>query len=391
MSSKVIFFHQGAELYGSDKILAIIASEVSKKNTVKVILDSCGPLIDVLNHMGVSDVEVCNLAVLRKSKLHSFSSFFKFAFEFLFAVNKVRCLIKKFKPDYIYVNTLAVISPLISSLFIRAKVIHHIHEIQFKPKFIFIPLYTISALLSDIVICVSSAVKSCYLNNSLANADVVKVVYNGIPIVSCMESDIEGLKAELKAVYDDSDATLIAYVARIHSWKGQLEFLDVMNILVHKYNLNVNVAFFGDVFPGYEYIKRQIDNKVKELKLDNHIHFFGFRSDASSLFSLSALSVMGSIEPDPLPTVVLESLQQGTPVIAYGHGGCLEMISDNIDGFLVKPCDAEEMAKKIKSYCDLPQSAKLKFKKAALDKFNNNFSSESFLKNLSCATGIVMH
>lgn len=388
MNNKIVFFHQGAELYGSDKILAIIASEISKNNYVKVVLDSGGPLINVLNDLGVDDVEIFDLAVLRKARLSSVSSFFRFAFDFFRSVNKIRALIKNFKPDYVYVNTLAVISPLISSLFINTKVIHHIHEIQFKPKFVFVPLYTISALLSDIVICVSSAVKECYLKNSLVKSNAINVVYNGIPPVSYMNNDIENLKLELKAAFEGNDAMLIAYVARIHTWKGQFEFLDVIDILVNKYKLNVRVAFFGDIYPGYEYIKKQIDDKVKKLKINNSVYFFGFRRDASLLFSLSELSVMGSIEPDPLPTVVLESLQQGTPVVAYGHGGCLEMISDNTDGFLVRPCDTDEMAKKIKLYYNLSQSEKLKFRQAALNKFSNNYSSISFLNNLNRATGI---
>lgn len=75
MMKKVLMFHQGADLYGSDKIFLLVASEIAKSNSVRVILDSSGPLVKKLLDSGVDDVIIRDLAVLRRKRFQGvFSS-----------------------------------------------------------------------------------------------------------------------------------------------------------------------------------------------------------------------------------------------------------------------------------------------------------------------------
>ena len=45
--------------------------------------------------------------------------------------------------------------------------------------------------------------------------------------------------------------------------------------------------------------------------------------------------IVPSIKPDSLPTVVLEAMRAGKPVIATRQGGCLEMIEENSTGYFI--------------------------------------------------------
>lgn len=379
--NKVICFHQGAELYGSDKIFLLVVSELAKGNVVKVVLDSYGPLVELLKDAGVSDIEVLDLAVLRRSKIFGLRSGLLYLRSFVRAVFNIRRVIKRFEANIVYVNTLAVVAPLISMLPSNVKVIHHIHEIQHRPRIAMRLLYTISVLCSSTVLCVSKAVKRCVSEKSWIRLRDAKVLYNGIPMSFVSESEKSLLRSELALRFPDFKLPLVAYVARIHFWKGQLQFVETIRILRDEFGLSVNVAMFGDVYPGYEYLIDEIRSKIEEYNLSNNIQLFGFREDSSVLFSISEFSVMGSTEPDPLPTIVLESMQQGTPVVAYGHGGSCEMLENGKTGILVTPICARQMALRIS---ELMRVHDIKVMgRNAKESFDEKFSHRSFIDRVS--------
>ena len=323
-----------------------------------------------------------DLAVLRRDKISVKKSFSYFVNSFS-AIMKIRRLIKNIKPQYIYVNTLAVITPLFASIFIKnSKVIHHLHEIQTQPKYLFRLLYSISGSLSDKVLCVSESVVKCYKDMTYIGGHKSSLLYNGLPELEPLDPKInENLANEISTTFGKTPDFLLAYVARLHTWKGQSLFLDVVQKLKNEHQLDVKVAFFGDCFTGYEYLLPELQNKARRLGIENNVHFFGFRKDAQALFELSNISIMGSIDPDPLPTIVLESFQCKTPVFAYAHGGSTEMVVDNETGHLIAPLETDEMAKKIAEYYQRDYELEQMGLNAFI-RYKDKFSIEAFEKNL---------
>jgi glycosyltransferase involved in cell wall biosynthesis len=55
-------------------------------------------------------------------------------------------------------------------------------------------------------------------------------------------------------------------------------------------------------------------------------------------------AVLPSIWPDPCPTVVLEAMASGSPVVATSVGGIIDMIVNGESGLLVPPGDERELA-----------------------------------------------
>jgi glycosyltransferase involved in cell wall biosynthesis len=382
---KIMLFHQGAELYGSDKIFEIVTEHVSKGNEIFVIVDSNGPLIDVLKNSGAKNIKITELAVLRKIHLSSFKNIFAFIFKFFKTTYSIKKEINRFKPDIVYVNTLAVISPLLASAFNTCLKIHHLHEIQQSPYWVFRILYSISGLLSNKVLCVSKSVIDCYQSMSIFGKDKAILVHNGL---SDLNLNIDPqFQDEVQCNYKTRDLPIVAYVARVHSWKGQLEFLDAIYELIHIQKVKANFAFFGDVFPGYENLKVEIENKIKKLEIGDYVHFFGFRTDTDQLFCISEFSIMGSTAPDPLPTIVLESMRSSTPVIAYSHGGSIEMIEHNLTGLLVPPKNSKEMTLALK-YLLLNRSKTKKMGDNAKVKFLHDFSIGTFQKKIAVEMGL---
>jgi glycosyltransferase involved in cell wall biosynthesis len=56
-------------------------------------------------------------------------------------------------------------------------------------------------------------------------------------------------------------------------------------------------------------------------------------------FANSAFAVLPSIWPDPCPTVVLEAMATGRPVVTTPMGGIADMVDDQVEGLVVQPSD----------------------------------------------------
>lgn len=78
---------------------------------------------------------------------------------------------------------------------------------------------------------------------------------------------------------------------------------------------------------------------------ENYYIDSGYRRDVEVVHSIFDIFVLPSTNPDPLPTVVLEAMASGKPVVGYKHGGICEMVKDGYNGLLAdvnKPIDLAE-------------------------------------------------
>ena len=71
---------------------------------------------------------------------------------------------------------------------------------------------------------------------------------------------------------------------------------------------------------------------IKKNKLSTRVIYTGFEAQMDKFYSAIDILVLPSLQPDPLPTVVLEAMQYGIPVISTPQGGALEMITENETG-----------------------------------------------------------
>jgi glycosyltransferase involved in cell wall biosynthesis len=63
-------------------------------------------------------------------------------------------------------------------------------------------------------------------------------------------------------------------------------------------------------------------------------------ADVMALMRSSRFVVVPSVWPDPCPTVVLEAMAVGRPVVATSTGGIVDMVQPGVTGLLVAPGDA---------------------------------------------------
>lgn len=76
------------------------------------------------------------------------------------------------------------------------------------------------------------------------------------------------------------------------------------------------------------------------------------------LFASALAVLVPSVWSDPCPTVVLEAMAAGRPVIAAATGGIVDMVLDGLTGVLVPPGDVTALARAMEFVIGHPQTAR---------------------------------
>jgi glycosyltransferase involved in cell wall biosynthesis len=78
--------------------------------------------------------------------------------------------------------------------------------------------------------------------------------------------------------------------------------------------------------------------------LAGRVVFTGERADVADLMAAMDVVVHTSVRGEPFGRVIIEAMSVERPVVATRAGGVPEFVSDGVDGLLVAPGDAGELA-----------------------------------------------
>jgi glycosyltransferase involved in cell wall biosynthesis len=81
----------------------------------------------------------------------------------------------------------------------------------------------------------------------------------------------------------------------------------------------------------------------EKTRLDGAVRFLGFQSHVESLYSAADAFVLSS-RKEGLPLVLLEAMSAGLPIVATEVGAVPDVIRHNVDGLLVPPASAGQLA-----------------------------------------------
>jgi glycosyltransferase involved in cell wall biosynthesis len=83
---------------------------------------------------------------------------------------------------------------------------------------------------------------------------------------------------------------------------------------------------------------------VRELGLEDDVHFLGVREGMAELLGRADLYLLPS-EHESFGLSALEAMSCGVPVIATSVGGTSEVVEQGVSGYLVDPHDVETMGR----------------------------------------------
>ncbi|NBY24192.1 MAG: glycosyltransferase family 1 protein [Chitinophagaceae bacterium] len=328
---KTIYLHGSPDLYGSGKVLLEILRIPDNAKNAIVVLPHEGPLCKPIKDLNIP-LHIVNMGVLRRKYFTPWGIAGRL-FLWINAIWEIKKIMQKNDVQLIYVNSLNIIIGPWLKLTTKKTLVWHLHEIIEDPKILFWFLHRLLNK-ADRLIAVSKAVKTHWNKRSLTTP--FHILYNGFYDTRNKNPLPRLTSAETNK---PNNKLIIGMVARIQPLKGHSYLLQILEQLVSnpafKSPETLQLIIAGDPYPGHEHLLIKLKNEIKKRQLDSYVQYIGFKEDITELMENIDVLIVPSIKPDSLPTVVLEAMRAGKPVIATRQGGCLEMIEENSTGYFI--------------------------------------------------------
>lgn len=209
-----------------------------------------------------------------------------------------------------------------------------------------------------------------FLNNKIIKDHYDLIPGSGVNLERFTEKD-----------YPNDDVIKFSFISRVMKEKGIDQYLDMASHIKKNYpNTEFNI---------YGFCEQSYEEKLNRLQKENLVKFHGMIKDIAGALESSHCLVHPSYYPEGLSNVLLEASATGRPIITTNRPGCREVIDDNINGFLVKQKDTNDLIEKVERFINLTHTEKIKLGHNARLKVEKEFDRqivvEQYLKDIKRA------
>ncbi len=252
--------------------------------------------------------------------------------------------------------------------------IHSDYRLDFNDniykKIVFTPLNALALRKFDYYIAISDEFKDMLVERGFSK-DKIFVVYNGIDL----EEEVKYVsKEEFLKRYniDAQDKIIVGIIARLDLVKDHETFIKGAKRVLEK---RKDVVF---LIAGTGKDEARIKNMVKELDIEEYVHFLGYVEDQYSFFNAIDINVLTSLS-ESFPYAILEGAKLKKPVISTDVGGISHLIEDGYNGWLIRVRDYEALGDRLLYFME--NREKIDFMgKNLYKRVEENFSSKSMAK-----------
>jgi glycosyltransferase involved in cell wall biosynthesis len=178
------------------------------------------------------------------------------------------------------------------------------------------------------------------LADALAANDVSadSVVHNGLPLDDSALVGADGARA--RARHGWAEEPLLTTGGRLHFFKGQRLAVEAFAAVAASHP-TARLVVLGD----RGWFRDSLAEQARDLGVAERVSFPGFLERPAYYDCLAASDAFLNLSMylDPFPTVNLEAMALGAPVIGTCFGGTPEAVVDGETGFVVNPYDLEQV------------------------------------------------
>jgi glycosyltransferase involved in cell wall biosynthesis len=314
--SRILQFSRTMELGGAEKVVMQLC-ELMQSNCEKIVVCSCGgSYAKQLESMGISHYTVDDIA--EKNPLTMFRIFLK-----------LKRVVKEEKIDIIHTHhrIAAFYARLLTLFHPKIRLLYTAHNV-FNDKV----LLTRFALRKTGIIAVSNAVKENLCKFYRIPEKTVTVIYNAVNVHAEPISPVPEIER-----YRSEGYFLVGNVARLSKQKGIPFFLEAIPKILSK-NRKVMFYLIGD---GED--RSFLEKQIRENHLEDSVIMLGYRSDVINVMKQLDVIVLSSLW-EGFPLTPIEAFSVGKTVVATNAGGTPEIVHNRINGLLISPRSASEIA-----------------------------------------------
>jgi glycosyltransferase involved in cell wall biosynthesis len=192
-----------------------------------------------------------------------------------------------------------------------------------------------------VIVTVSDYAKKFLRERFPERADRIRRIYNGLNLAEFERADFS------------STPPLILAVGRLIAKKGFADLVRTCGLILER------AKSFRCEITGEGPLENELRGQIQRLDLQNFVALSGAKPQREVRQRLAAANIFvlpSVVDPeggmDNLPTVIMEAMATGLPVVSTKIGGIPEMVIENETGFLVQPGDAAGLADAIEKVID---------------------------------------
>lgn len=242
--------------------------------------------------------------------------------------------IKQFNPDIIHSwgNMTSIYSLpsalLLNKLFVTSEITDAPEKIPFR-----ILSYRLVFPFCNLIISNSKAGLEAY-NVPKERATVIYNGFNFSRIITLMD------RQTMKEKLGINSSIVVTMIANFSARKDYESFIKSAVLIISE-NALLDICFLCVGGGDSSYEKSLIPYELRD-----RILFLGPRSDTDTIISITDVGVL-STYTEGISNSILEFMANGIPVVATDGGGTKEIITDNVNGFLVYKRNVKQLAEKI--------------------------------------------
>jgi len=311
---KILFLLQGLQIGGLENVVYNLSKAVNAKGIFDVEIccyDTLGTYLEDLEREGV--------------KVHYIAR--KRGFDWTYPF-KVAGLIRNRKIDVLHAhNYTACFYGALAAFLARKPMIYTEHDHSYASSAYVSIVGKILKKITSKRVCVSVEVKNAL--KKFGTIDDIEVVYNGID-----ENIFKSIGSEEKAnkrqdLGFKKEDTLLGVVGRLDEMKNQTILLDMLA------QLKQTAPNAKLIIVGRGKTELFLKSKVEKMGLTKNVSFMGEIRNVHNVLSMLDIFLLPSLS-EGLPLSIIEAMASGLPVIASKVGGIPELITNDLNGYLVE-------------------------------------------------------
>ncbi len=216
-------------------------------------------------------------------------------------------------------------------------------------KNLFIAVEKIGGRLSDYIFTQSAEDCRTAVDKKIMDKSKISVIGNGVDVekFNRMRFKESGLPGKLKRDLNiDKDDLVVTIIGRVVREKGYLEWVRAAKEVTGRFK-NVKFLAVGDTLESdRDGVKGELDEFIRENRLENKVIFLGSRTDIPELLAITDIFTLPSYR-EGMPRSLIEAMCMSVPAVATNIRGCREEVEEGITGFLIPVEDYRALAEKI--------------------------------------------